>query len=116
MAAAPSRPTLLAVYRVQSGMPYHSARSTSYGMSWSRPEVLGFGSVRPKLLVLPGTGGHVALSGGRPGLSLWLSTDRTATAWTALNLAAVHNGLVGALSQTATRGTSLCLFGCSWCP
>jgi hypothetical protein len=87
--------SLLAVFRVMSCHPYRSSRGTADGRVWSAPKVLApnvLGSVRPKLLRLPT--GHVLLAGGRPGLSLWLSDDATATHWTRINVATQHNRLV----------------------
>ena len=86
--------SLLSVFRVQSCHPYRSSRSQD-GRSWTAPTLLApnvLGSVRPKLLRLPS--GQLLLSGGRPGLSMWISTDAAADTWTRINIAAVHNRLV----------------------
>ena len=85
--------TLLSVFRVDSCAPYWHSRSSDAGLTWSPPAALSKdvnGSARPKLLLLPN--GQPLLSGGRPGLFLWLG-DLTATHWTALNVAAIHNTL-----------------------
>ncbi|NLY00217.1 MAG: hypothetical protein GXY83_29315, partial [Rhodopirellula sp.] len=45
--------------------------------------------VQPSLAALPD--GFVALSGGRPGLFLWLNADGTAATWQRVDLLANHN-------------------------
>jgi hypothetical protein len=82
--------SLLAVFRVDSCHPYLTSRSTDGGVHWSTPNSLPFGSARPKLLLMPS--GQPLLSGGRPGLWLWIG-DITASVWTPINVAAVHNNL-----------------------
>ena len=53
------------------------------------PGSLFVGSARPMLLAVPG--GPLLLSGGRPFLNLWVSSDGLGTAWEAVNLAGEHN-------------------------
>ena len=84
---------LFAVYRVSQEVHYRSARSTDDGKSWGNPVSLPFGSVRPKSVRL--SDGRIAISGGRPGLWIRVSTDATATSWTSVNVAKAHNALVG---------------------
>eukprot|EP01049_Picozoa_sp_SAG25_P000704 SAG25_NODE_25_length_21717_cov_29.421778_17_plen_533_part_00 len=84
--------SLLAVFRVQSCQSYWKATSTDSGAQWSTPVALGFGSARPKLQLLSGSG-RPLLSGGRPGLYLWLG-DQRGENWTPINIARVHNSLL----------------------
>jgi hypothetical protein len=85
--------SLLTVFRVNSCAPYWHSRSSDDGATWTKATPLAAnvnGSARPKLLRLPN--GQPLLSGGRPGLFLWLG-DATGTTWTPLNVAAIHNSL-----------------------
>uniref|UniRef100_A0A7S0P3D7 Sialidase domain-containing protein n=1 Tax=Calcidiscus leptoporus TaxID=127549 RepID=A0A7S0P3D7_9EUKA len=84
---------LLAIWRVEACAPYHKSYSADNGTTWTAPVALPFGSARPKLLRLPD--GRVVVSGGRPGLFLWIG-DSDAEVWTAVNVASIHNGLVAA--------------------
>ena len=87
---------LLAVFRVESCKPYMKSYSSNHGVNWTQPEALPFGSARPKLMSLPD--GRVLLSGGRPGLFLWVG-DASAESWDEINLAVVHNNRTGAAHQ-----------------
>lgn len=81
---------LLCVFRLDSGKPYGHAFSSDEGRTWTTPAVLkGCFSVQPSLAVLPD--GMVALSGGRPGLFLWLNTDGKAATWHKIDVLANHN-------------------------
>ena len=87
--------SLFTVFRVMSCHPCRSSRGSADGRVWSAPKMLApnvLGSVRPKLLRLPS--GQLLLSGGRPGLSIWLSSDAAAETWNRINVAAEHNRLV----------------------
>jgi hypothetical protein len=67
---------LLAVFRVDAFAPYFHVVSLDGGQSWSAPQQLpaGMGSVRPRLNLVGGTSGAAAvlLTGGRPGLMMWV--------------------------------------------
>jgi hypothetical protein len=81
---------LLCVFRLDSGAPYGHCFSGDEGRTWSQPTVMkGVFSVEPSLAVMPE--GLVALSGGRPGLFLWLNPDGAAAAWHKLDVLANHN-------------------------
>jgi hypothetical protein len=85
--------SLLTVFRVNSCAPYWHSRSSDHGATWTKAAPLAAnvnGSARPKLLRLPN--GQPLLSGGRPGLFLWLG-DVTGKTWIPLNVAAIHNSL-----------------------
>jgi len=82
---------LMAVYRVGSGEKWKLRRSYSHdeGRSWTKPEVLPGYSVRPALVRT--ANGTIALSTGRPGIDLWLSTDSAAQTWQRIDVIAYHN-------------------------
>jgi len=81
---------LLCVFRLNSGVPYGHSFSSDEGRTWTKPAVLqDVFSVQPSLAVMPD--GLVALSGGRPGLFLWLNPDGTAATWHKLDVLANHN-------------------------
>lgn len=82
---------LLGIFRVDSCHPYWKAYSSDLGKTWSAPETMPFGSARPKMLALED--GRVLLTGGRPGLFMWVG-DATGVQWSAINLALVHNEMV----------------------
>lgn len=81
----------MVVFRVKSGMPYRKAFSPD-GLRWEAPEVMPFGSARPKLLAM--ANGSILLAGGRPGVKLWVG-DPAGEHFVEHNIAAVHNAGVG---------------------
>jgi hypothetical protein len=82
---------ILCVFRMHSGMPYGQSYSSDDGVSWTEAEAMdGPNSVQPSLAVL--RSGTIVLSGGRPGLYLWISRDRTGKRWDRVDLQANHNG------------------------
>ena len=83
---------LLSIFRVQACQSYWKSYSHD-GVTWTPPAALPFGSARPKLRLL--ADGKVLLSGGRPGLFLWVG-DADAENWSAYNLASVHNRQIDA--------------------
>jgi hypothetical protein len=81
---------LLCVFRLDSGVPYGHCFSSDDGRTWTKPLQLKEAfSVQPSLAVLPD--GLVALSGGRPGLFLWLNPDGSAATWQRVDVLANHN-------------------------
>ena len=81
---------LLCVFRLDSGVPYGHCFSSDDGRTWTKPlQLKDAFSVQPSLAALPD--GFVALSGGRPGLFLWLNADGTAATWQRVDLLANHN-------------------------
>jgi hypothetical protein len=85
---------LMCVFRRQSGtkgeLPYGQCFSSDEGKTWTTPRVMnGPGSVEPSLVVLPS--GIVALSGGRPGVNVWLNADGTCLDWAKVDIAAHHS-------------------------
>jgi hypothetical protein len=84
---------LLCVYRVDGGAPYGHSFSGDDGKTWSEPKAMdGPRSVQPSLAL--SSGGVLALSAGRPGLTLWLNRKGDARQWDSIDLAAHHNAHV----------------------
>ena len=92
--------SLLVVFRRDGGdgWPSHShksfmeSRSTDGGFHWSPPKALPADvlSARPQLLKIPN--GPLFLTGGRPLLSLWVSSSGSGVEWSQpINLAGEHN-------------------------
>jgi hypothetical protein len=75
---------IMCVFRMESGQPYGRSFSNDEGRTWTEPETLPFGSVQPGLAVMPD--GLVALSGGRPGISVWINQAGDAKQWQAVEL------------------------------
>lgn len=81
---------LLCVYRMNGGVPYGHSLSEDDGQTWSEPKAMdGPQSVQPSLSL--SSSGVLALSGGRPGLTLWLNQKGDARRWDSIDLAAHHN-------------------------
>lgn len=84
---------LLCVYRVESYRHYYKSYSNDDGTSWSWPQKMeGVWSVEPQLRRLEN--GLLLLSGGRPGICLWVCADGEGKQWERLDLAAHHNALL----------------------
>jgi hypothetical protein len=72
------------------GIPDCKAYSADDGATWSAPQRMeGIFCVEPQLVRL--ANGVILLSGGRPGLFVWICTDGEGNKWERLNLAAHHN-------------------------
>jgi len=81
---------LLCIFR--TGGDYHKSYSADGGATWSPPErMTGTRGVEPQLLRLGN--GVLVLSGGRPGLYVWVCTDERGEAWQRFALAEHHNRL-----------------------
>ena len=82
---------LLCIYRVSGGdADYHKGYSHDQGRTWSEPARMeGMRSVQPRLAQLEN--GALILTGGRPGLFLWVSTDGRGEVWERVNLGEHHN-------------------------
>lgn len=84
---------LLCVFRVESGKDYWKSYSADAGATWTKAErMAGVWSVEPALVRL--ANGLILLSGGRPGLFLWVCADGQGERWERLNLAEHHNACV----------------------
>ncbi|GAG30312.1 unnamed protein product, partial [marine sediment metagenome] len=80
------------VYRVGSGRDQHYYFGTSGddGATWTKPRRMDDQwSVEPQLVCLDN--GALLLTGGRPGINLWVSPDGTGETWHHVSLAAHHN-------------------------
>jgi hypothetical protein len=95
--------SLLVIFRVDGGdgtpdephKPYMMARSTDGGSSWSRPTSLPAGVMSAKPVAAVLADGTLVLSGGRPALNLWESSDGFGRNWTSYDIPTEHNRLVG---------------------
>jgi hypothetical protein len=82
---------ILCVFRLGSRSNYGQCWSKDEGNTWSSPMgVEGVFSVQPSLATR--TDGVIALSGGRPGLYLWLNADGSGRTWQRIDMQAHHNG------------------------
>jgi len=92
---------IMCTFRISSGLTYGQAWSTDEGKTWTEPtrDYVGdasltmkdkqIRSVQPSLAVL--RNGMVILSGGRPGVSVWINTERDGKDWAQINLSELHN-------------------------
>jgi hypothetical protein len=114
--------SLLVVVRADSGdgtagegrrllQAYFTVRSDDSGSTWTKPERMTatngvpIGSARPKLLLLRGkqqVSGPLILSGGRPGLFLWINAAADGKVWEAVNVAEAHNNALGNSSAVSS--------------
>lgn len=81
---------IMCVFRVESKLPFGQTWSSDEGRTWT-PAVTMSGpfSVQPSLAVMDS--GAVALSGGRPGLYLWLNANGDGQEWRQIDILAHHN-------------------------
>jgi hypothetical protein len=81
---------IMCVFRVESKLPFGQTWSSDEGRTWT-PAVTMSGpfSVQPSLAVMDS--GAVALSGGRPGLYLWLNANGDGQDWRQIDILAHHN-------------------------
>ena len=82
---------LMCVFRLASFVPYGQTFSADDGRTWTTPTNIAPGSVEPSLAVLGD--GTVALSGGRPGISVWFIVDGAGSDWQAVDIIAAHNAV-----------------------
>ena len=81
---------IMCVFRVESRLPFGQTWSSDEGRSWTPAAAMpGIFSVQPSLAVM--ADGMVALSGGRPGLYLWLNPDGDGRDWRRIDILAHHN-------------------------
>lgn len=80
---------LMCVFRLASFVPYGQIISEDDGKTWGKPVAIQAHSVEPSLAVMPS--GAVALSGGRPGIFVWLNVDGKGTDWQPVDIVARHN-------------------------
>ena len=81
---------IMCVFRVESKLPFGQTWSSDEGRTWSTAVTMaGPFSVQPSLAVM--SGGAIALSGGRPGLYLWLNAKGDGQDWQQVDILAHHN-------------------------
>lgn len=81
---------LMCVFRMSNGARYGQSWSSDEGAHWSEPVAMARPySVEPSLQVLDD--GAVLLSGGRPGLFLWLNRAGDGKEWEAIDIMAHHD-------------------------
>jgi hypothetical protein len=82
---------LMSVFRsYYSSFPYGASWSSDEGKTWTEPAWTYFAwSVDPRMAVLED--GTVALSGGRPGVLMWLNRDGSGKQWQVIDLLDHHN-------------------------
>ena len=85
---------LMCVYRVSGAQPLGRSYSQDAGRTWSAPDRLPARSVAPTVVRLEN--GVLALSTGRPGISLSFSTDPRGSEWTSMDVVAYHNAVLDA--------------------
>ena len=96
---------LMCVFRLASNLPYGQCFSSDDGRTWTEPVAMqGPFSVQPSLAVR--ADGSVALSGGRPGLFLWINRDGSGLTWERIDLMAHHNACVPAEPIKAAGNTT----------
>ena len=85
---------LMCVMRVGGGKDQLLARtySSDGGKTWSVPDRLPAYSVAPCLRLIEN--GTLAISTGRPGIYLWLSTDSRGETWQEIDVVAHHNAMM----------------------
>ena len=82
---------ILCVFRVESAKPFGQTWSSDDGKTWTPAVTMPSDvfSVQPSLAVMQD--GTVALSGGRPGLYLWLNADGAGQNWQGIDILTHHN-------------------------
>lgn len=81
---------IMCVFRVESKLPFGQTWSSDEGRTWTPAVTMpGPFSVQPSLAVM--SSGAVALSGGRPGLYLWLNSNGDGQDWRQIDILAHHN-------------------------
>lgn len=82
---------LMTIFRVGGTKEWKLRRAYSHdlGRTWSKAEALPAYSVEPSLVRT--ANGTIALSTGRPGIHLWLSTDPRAQTWQEIDIVEIHN-------------------------
>lgn len=80
---------ILCVFRLAGWRPFGQCWSEDEGNSWTDPvSMVDVHSVEPSLAVLPN--GTMALSGGRPGICLWLDRDGRGDRWQRVDIREHH--------------------------
>ncbi len=80
---------IMCVARVGGLQPLARCYSSDRGQTWSAMDRLPVGNVAPSMIRL--SNGVIAISAGRPGITLALSADPRGEAWQCIDLIAHHN-------------------------
>jgi hypothetical protein len=80
---------LLCVFRLASFARFGRCISDDEGKTWSHPTNIPANSVEPSLQVIADEA--LALSCGRPGISVWFANTGTGEAWQEVDIPAQHN-------------------------
>lgn len=84
---------LMSVFRLSSNVPYGQSFSDDEGKTWSEAKAMpGVFSVQPSLVTREN--GSLALSGGRPGIFVWLNRGGDGKTWDKFDVVANHNEYV----------------------
>jgi hypothetical protein len=83
---------IMCIFRLASFVPYGQTFSSDDGNNWSVPNTITPSSVEPSLQIM--NNGVIALSGGRPGISLWINSDGSGKEWENIDIIAAHNNFV----------------------
>ncbi|MFA6568659.1 MAG: sialidase family protein [Victivallales bacterium] len=95
---------LMCVFRLGGLVPYGQTWSEDDGRTWTKPVPMPAFSVEPSLQVMPS--GIIALSGGRPGIYVWLNTDGSGTSWQAVDVLTHHNACRSRTEDQISKTTS----------
>lgn len=98
---------LMCIFRLGAGFPYGQVFSDDEGKTWTEPVAMKeVFSVQPCLQVLKN--GAVVLSGGRPGLFLWINREGDGKKWQRVDMRANHNACQpdDAITKVTTEGDS----------
>lgn len=81
---------LMCIFRLGAGAPYGQSFSSNDGKTWTEPVAMkDVFSVQPCLVVRKD--GTVILSGGRPGLFIWINSAGDGKDWQRIDMRAHHN-------------------------
>lgn len=80
---------VMCIFRLAGGAKFGQTFSKDDGKTWTEPAGMDAFSVQPSLAVL--RDGTLCLSGGRPGIYLWVNRDGTGKDWQRIDLRAHHN-------------------------
>ena len=80
---------LMCVFRVAGGNPYGQSFSRDEGRTWGEATAMDAFSVEPSLVAM--ADGSVLLSGGRPGVFLWVNADGAGDTWGCADIREHHN-------------------------
>jgi hypothetical protein len=98
---------VMCLFRMNSNVAYGQVYSSDEGKTWTEPRALdGVASVQPSLAVLKD--GTVVLSGGRPGIYVWVNLDGTGKDWQRVDVLANHNAFrtADAIKNPAAGGNT----------